>query len=489
MLRKLAFGLAVALCLSAMISHAQTVDSVGNKLKSFPTKLFSRIQSQSVSMQQQLTRQTERYLKRMARQEEKIKARLNQNDSVKAARLFPNDPVQQYATLTQKFKHDSSRVFTSMGPQYLPYADSLQGTMAFLNKNPNLLNADPVLQAKMQSSLAAFQALEAKLQQSDAIKQYIQNRKVQIQQYLSKDPHLPSGITTAFQGYNKEAYYYADQVRQYRQMLNDPDKMMHTALTILNNVPAFTNFMKSNGFLAALYTVPAGYGTDQATVGMQTRSQVLSMIQNQVGQAGATGTASLQQSLQTAQQDISNLQHKLSSMGAGSNDMDMPNFKVNDQKNKAFLKRLVVGVDFQTTQTTYYYPAIANFGLSLGYKLGNSNVIGVGAAYKLGLGSGFQHIALTNQGIGLRSFLQIKVKGTWGAAGGFEYNYQQPFASYQDIKNLSMWTRSGLIGVTKTVSMKSAVFKKTQVQLLWDFLSYSQVPKTPPLIFRLGYSF
>jgi len=81
------------------------------------------------------------------------------------------------------------------------------------------------------------------------------------------------------------------------------------------------------------------------------------------------------------------------------------------------------------------------------------------------------------------------VKKSWGVAGGFEYNYQQPFNSYQDIRNLSAWSRSALVGVTKTVSMKSTVFKKTMVELLWDFLSYSQIPKTAPVIFRVAYSF
>jgi len=96
---------------------------------------------------------------------------------------------------------------------------------------------------------------------------------------------------------------------------------------------------------------------------------------------------------------------------------------------------------------------------------------------------------LSSQGVGLRSFLNVTVKKTWGVMGGFEYNYQQPFSSYQDIRNLSAWTKSGLIGVTKTVSMHNAVFKKTQVQLLWDFLSYSQIPRTSPVLFRVAYSF
>jgi hypothetical protein len=489
MLYKQGLYLAAALCLAVTVARAQSADSVADKIANFPTRFFNKISGKTADLQQQLNRQTANYLRRMARQEEKLRARLYKQDSAKAAALYPQDPQQQYAAMLFKFRQDSARVFTSMGPEYLARVDSLQGALGFLTKNPSLVNANPALQAKMQSALAQLQQLQAKLQAADAIKQYIQNRKAQIQQALSSYTHLPSGISNAFQGYKQQAYYYSDQVREYRAMLNDPDKMMQTALVLLNKLPAFSSFMQKNSFLAGLFGVPANYGTEQGMVGLQTRDQVMAMMKSQIGQGGSSGASAIQQSLQTAHQDISNLQNKLSSLGAGSGGMDMPDFHPNNQKKKTFLRRLELGINFQTAQTTNYYPTTSDLGLSLGYKLNESNVIGVGASYKLGLGNGFQHIAFSSQGVGLRSFIQVKVKKSWGLAGGFEYNYQQPFRSYQDIRNLSSWTRSGLIGVTKTVSMKSTVFKKTQVQLLWDFLSYSQVPRTAPVLFRVGYNF
>src|SRR5581483_1510628 len=149
---------------------------------------------------------------------------------------------------------------------------------------------------------------------------------------------------------------------------------------------------------------------------------------------------------------------------------------------------LEYGANFQTTHNNYYFPMVTDLGASLGYKLGHGNVVGIGASYKLGWGNGIQHIALSSQGVGLRSFIQIRIKGSFSATGGFEYNYTTPFSSYQDLRLLQYWTKSGLIGVTKTVSLKNRVFKKTSVSLLWDFLSYQQVPRTQPLLFRIGYS-
>jgi hypothetical protein len=51
------------------------------------------------------------------------------------------------------------------------------------------------------------------------------------------------------------------------------------------------------------------------------------------------------------------------------------------------------------------------------------------------------------------------------------------------------WQESGLLGISKIISVKSKLFKKTKVQLLWDFLSYQQLPRSQPLKFRVGYNF
>jgi hypothetical protein len=489
MIHKQAICLAAALCLAVSVTFAQSVDSSITKLTNFPSKFFGRINREASSLNRQLTMQTERYLQRMARKEEKLRAELYKTDSAKAAALYPQDPKQQYAALIQKFKQDSSRIFTSMGPEYLARADSLQVALSFLNKNPDLMNASPALQAKMQASLASLQQLQAKLQAADAVKQFIQSRKAQIQQTLSRFTHLPSGITSAVTGYKKQAYYYADQVRTYRAMLNDPDKMAQTAIALASKVPAFSGFMKKNSFLAGLLGVPPGYETDKATEGLQTRQQVLAMIQSKIGSSSGGGAASLQNSINSAKANIAKLQSKLRKLGGGGGGMDVPDFKPSDQHSKTFLGRLQYGFNIQTTQGGYYFPNYSDIGLSLGYNLGHSNSVGIGASYKVGLGTGWQHIAISSQGVGLRSWVDIHVKKSWSATGGYELNYVQPFSAFKDIQQLTGWTQSGLIGVSKTISLKSKYLKKTQVQLLWDFLSYSQVPQQPPVIFRVGYGF
>jgi hypothetical protein len=94
---------------------------------------------------------------------------------------------------------------------------------------------------------------------------------------------------------------------------------------------------------------------------------------------------------------------------------------------------------------------------------------------------------VTNQGVGLRSFVDIKLKGSIYITGGGELNYRNEINNVDQLKSFSAWQKSGLLGLTKKVSINKKV--KANLQLLWDFLSYHQVPQTSPIIFRFGYIF
>jgi hypothetical protein len=493
MVQPKAFCLLALLWLAGITTHAQSVDSVTDKLTGFPSRLFGKIQAKTAGLNQQLSRQTERYLQKMQRREQRLNEKLTRIDSGAAQRLFAGSD-QQYAALSQKLRLDSGGHAVSFNGEYQPYTDSLQGSLAFLQKNPQLLNGSdkamsPQTHAQLQGSISQLEALQARMQNADQVKAFMQQRKQQIGQYIEQHANLQSILGKQYAGMNQDVYYYSQQVRQYKEILNNPDQLEQKALGLLNQLPAFQDFMKNNSQLGSLFNIPANYGTPQSLSGLQTRDQVAQLVQGQVLTGGAGGGAALESNLQSAESQLDGYKDKLSKLGSGSGDIDLPEFKPNDQKTKTFWKRLEYGTNFQTTHNNYYFPTVTDFGVSVGYKLGNSNVVGVGASYKLGWGNGIQHIALSSEGVGLRSFLQIKIKNSFLATGGFEYNYTTPFTSYQQLKQIQYWTRSGLIGVTKIVSIKSRVFKKTQLQLLWDFLSYQQVPKTQPILFRVGYNF
>ncbi|MBN9383834.1 MAG: hypothetical protein J0H74_23965 [Chitinophagaceae bacterium] len=466
------------LCSLSFSCFAQDQPDKGNAILNLPSKFFNRIQRKTASLDEQLTRQTEKYLKKTAKQEERLRRKLYKVDSNAAKSMFAGS-AERYTALSQKLVSDtgSSGSFGLKG-EYQAYTDSLQGMLKFMGSDPAAAG-----------SLRQLQALQAKMQDADQVKEYTRERKQQISQYIQQHTNLIGLLGKDYQGFNQDVYYYSQQVRTYREMLNDPDKLTKETLAVLGKLPAFQAFMKENSYLAGLFSLPANYGSTASLAGLQTRDQVAALINQQVTAGGAGGQAALQANLQSAQSQLDGYKDKLSKLGAGSGDIDMPDFKPNNQKAKSFWRRLEYGTNFQTTRNNYYFPTVLDFGLSVGYKLSDRSTLGIGASYKLGWGNGIQHIAFSSQGVGIRSFIEVKIKGSFSLSGGMELNHTTPFSAYQQLRHWDDWTKSGLVGVTKTVSMKSRVFKKTKVALLWDFLSYQQAPRTQAILFRIGYDF
>jgi hypothetical protein len=100
-------------------------------------------------------------------------------------------------------------------------------------------------------------------------------------------------------------------------------------------------------------------------------------------------------------------------------------------------------------------------GVTAGFKLSDKSIIGIGATTKIGWGTGWNNINITSQGAGLRSFLDIKIKGGFWASGGAEMNYRPvnnflpgitlpPFGEI----GRGLWQKSALLGISKIQSWK-----------------------------------
>jgi hypothetical protein len=186
---------------------------------------------------------------------------------------------------------------------------------------------------------------------------------------------------------------------------------------------------------------------------------------------------------------VNTWKNKLTQAGSSGSDDIMPEgFKPNNQKTKSFLKRIEIGTNIQSQKTNGYFPATSDIGLSIGYKLSDKSILGIGASYKMGMGKDIRHINITHQGAGMRSFIDWKIKGSFWMSGGYEMNYRNAFRRIDVLKDLNAWQQSGLIGLSKVISLKTKFFSKTKLQLLWDFMSYQQLPRTQPILFRVGYS-
>ncbi|WP_207515626.1 coiled-coil domain-containing protein [Longitalea luteola] len=473
-------------------------DATADSVLHFPSAYFSKIENKYDALEDRVTEKTEKYLQKLLSREKRMQRKLAKIDTAGAKQLFANSE-KEYTQLISKIRSAGDKVSGRAG-SYIPMLDSVKTSLSFLGQNNNILGQSKEVQEKLTGSLAQVNQLQGKLQQAEQVKTFIQQRKQQIRESLSKYTNLPGGITKDFNDFKAQAYYYSAQIKEYKEMLNDPDKLIQKGLSLLNKLPAFTKFMKQHGELASLFRLPDNYGTPQSLAGLQTRSQVQQQLLDRFGAAafspssGGAGGGYVQQNLQAAQGQLNQLKDKINKLGgSGGGDMEMPDFKPNNQKTKSFWRRLEYGTNLQTAKNNFF-PTTTDLGLSVGYKLTDKSTIGVGASYKMGWGQDIKHIAITHQGMGLRSYVDVKLKGSFFASGGFEYNYQplkadSLTASSADVAAVSSWQQSGLVGISKIISIKSKFFKKTRLQLMWDFLSYQQVPRTQPVKFRVGYNF
>jgi hypothetical protein len=136
---------------------------------------------------------------------------------------------------------------------------------------------------------------------------------------------------------------------------------------------------------------------------------------------------------------------------------------------------------------------VADIALGVGYKLNDKSTVGVAASYKLGLGS-IRRIRFSGQGLGLRSYIDWKLKKQFYISGGYEMNYLPQLEglrlpSLSGTRQADAWQRSALLGISKKLKINSKWAKLSQVQLLYDFLHDQHSPQSQAWIFRVGYSF
>ena len=446
-----------------------------------PQKWSATVEREVSKLEKKIISKSQKTLDRLQKQEEKIyRLKLKTSDSLEA-KLKLSEIKSKYKELKEKLTAPLSRKSNI----YIPQLDTLTTAFKFLDQEG--------LSSNIKDALSKVQSLQGKMHQAEEIKKFMHERKDQIKNQLTN-----LGVVKELKKINKEVYYYGEQLKEYKSLLKDKSRRQKKALEVLSKTKLFKDFMKKNSMLASLFRMPGDVNDPNYTAslaGLQTRSQVNTLIQNQISAGGPGAQQQFSENLQAAQTQIQQLKNKLNKWGNGSSDDIMPEgFKPNDQKTKSFLQRLELGSSVQTQGARYMFPITSDLGLSLGYKLNDKSVIGVGAAYKLGWGTGWNNIRITHQGLGLRSYMDWKLKGSFWVSGGYEQNFRPALNGVQipspfgGSRMAAAWQQSGLIGISKVVSVKSKLFKKTKAQLLWDFLSYQQVPRTQAIVFRIGYN-
>lgn len=307
-----------------------------------------------------LTTKTTKTLVRLSRWENRIKKILEKSAPETAQKLFaPGEP--SFSSLLQQIRQGET-ITAGYAPAYNAYMDELGTSLKYLEGQQDRANND------YRHALSELDSLNNSVTQTERIKHFISQRKKQ----LLNEGMKHAGSSKAFKKLNREAWYYAETVRNYKDLFEEPGKKEQLAKKLLSELPAYQKFARENSMLASLFAVPQSSrsgGSTASLSGLQTRAGVQEIIQRRISAAGPEGAAQIQQNLQEAQGRLSEIKDQLLKGGQlGSNgEMEMPGFKPNGQRSKTFLQRLEYGFDIQFGRNNTQIPATGDIGLNVGY--------------------------------------------------------------------------------------------------------------------------
>lgn len=458
-------------------------DSTLEALQQIPTKYISTVEKKIDKYTARINSKTEKTLKKLSKWEEKIRNLLEKANPDLARRLFASSQLT-FSSMLQRYQ-SGENVIKNYKAKYDHYTDRLYVHLKYLDSQKS--NLDKRLLQPLAETRDKLDSLSVDANNIEALQKLVKERKKQLIdaafRAIGKNKYLTK--------ISKETWYYAETMHNYRAIFNEPAKAEKLVRDALNQVPGFQNFLQKNNQLASIFGLSAegaagSMGSSQPIIGLQSRTGVQNALRASIGN-NTNIQQMVQQNIQQAQAEINKLKNDLIKKGGTGNELSMPDFKPNMQKTKTFWQRIEYGADVQFAKHNSLLPTTSDISLSAGYKLDDKKIVGVGASYKLGLGS-IDNIKLTNQGIGLRSYLDWKMKKGIFISGGFEMNYNSAIRE-TNIENAEPWQQSALIGVTKKIKVNARWFKATKLQLLFDFLSQQHKPVSQPVLFRMGYNF
>ena len=378
-------------------------------------KYFNSSSKRSDNLNKRIERTNRKYLKKYFKEENKLHKKLCKIDPALADNLFSinNDPLFYHQNDKNIIKYLENR---SAPTEYFPQHDSLKTALSFLNaKNKKLSGIDSL---KSSDALLKSLNLDTNLLNSSRLQGYFRERKLNFNESLIKYPELKNNYVQI----DKLNFYYHEQISEYKNMFGDLSNIDEKVLKILSGNSEFKKLLANTGQLSAFSAVPQDWG--KSIEGLQTIIETKGIMNTSIADLGSEAKNVVEQNMKPMMTSVEKL--KSGDYGNISNAADIPSFKPSALKTKPFANRLSSGYNFQLNQSNYGFPATATTGLQVDYKLTSKIKPGIGVSYILGMGSGWDNINFTQQGIGLRSFVDYKISNILYISGGYERNYLPP---------------------------------------------------------------
>lgn len=455
----------VFLLLSSKLWAQQPTENTVINEGVIPEKFTTSLHKKVNNAEQQLQKASAKALRKLQKQERKLyKAMLQQNPE--AAQAILGVGIDSLA----KEQLSAGDVSNKM-EGFHPWVDSMRASLQFLQTDSGARLCMPNVVKQLSIVKAQLQKLQNQLAGADKLQAIIADRQQLMRQSFLQYPSVQKLLGK----YAKQAYYYKAKLIEYKTLLSNCKKAEATAFNVLRKIPAFKKFISKYSYLGNLLSPSinnvASYG--------QTNNYVAALV-------SSNGPAAMQQirdNIQAGQNQLEQLKAKLSSaqLAGGGSSNDIPTFKANEMRKKSFFKRLSFGTNYQFTAARGTAPQMLDLGVQVAYQFNKNKQAGIGLGYRLGMGKSIRQLALSSEGLSMRSFFDLRIKGGIYASGGLELQYNTRFYQLRQLQLREQWNQLALIGISKKMNLGKKAGAGISVQ--YNIFAHQQ-PATSPWVIR-----
>jgi len=300
-----------------------------------PDKYFAKLRKKIQHFDKRLTKATSRYLTHLINNERTLQAKLALTDSV-GARIFFGASIDSLQGLKERLLAGTEFTLPDgIAKDYNAYLDSLTGSLAFLQTAGGYLQKGNALADKLSLNISELMQLKSKMNVSEAINQYLLERKDILSGYFSSEKlqalHMPG-----MEQLSKSMFLYRQQLNEWKEAFDQPGKLEAKTMGVLRQLPLFRKFMLEHGALASLLDAPEDYGA--STGGLQTREDIMKLVTQRFGNDAGGMQQMINGQLSTAREQLQQLKNKFPQL---SGTAEMPDYKGAENSNKkTFFQRI-----------------------------------------------------------------------------------------------------------------------------------------------------
>lgn len=471
----------IGCCMLMCIQSFAQSDSLAYKEKKslLADEWLVKLNGTTSQTQDKLLLATKRSLQKLRMQEDRLLNKVKKKDT-----LLNNGSLLStaafYDGLQKRVSSGMQLPAQAFSDVYSSKLDSLKTAMKFLSRQKLLQSVQG--QKQYQQLLSQYNELQQKFNETNDISRLLMERQ---QQLLDKIGEL--GRYKGFRKMQEQIAGYRSKISACKEIWENPSKLESKITGLLAGNPDFRTFFNSNSDLGSIFQLGSSQGNAANAANLQTRDALNQIIAQSTGSASNVQSR-IQESLPSGAGQVDGMLSDLQKLtDLKKEDPGLTGAHAGFKRRKSFRERLEYSTNIQTVRADNFFPATTDLGLSVGYRFNERSTAGLGSSGKIGWGKGFQDINITGQGLSLRTFTDIKLKGSIWISGGWEFNYQQPFHMLRSLRQVSDWKQSALLGLTKKLNIGSGLFKSYEIKLLYDFLYRYRAPVTTPFKFRVGY--